>query len=60
MEGSLLYGFAGHDSWVLSVAAHPSGTCFVSGGSDAKVRYPCNNVIPSAELALLAVPAAAP
>jgi hypothetical protein len=28
---------SGHDSWVLSVAPHPSGTCFASGGSDAKV-----------------------
>ena len=29
---------AGHESWVLSVAVHPSGTCFASGSSDSKVK----------------------
>jgi WD40 repeat protein len=29
---------AGHESWVLSVAVHPSGNAFVTGSSDSKVR----------------------
>ncbi len=28
----------GHESWVLCVAAHPTGTAFFSGGSDSQVR----------------------
>ena len=28
----------GHESWVLSVTAHPNGTAFASGGSDSKVK----------------------
>ena len=28
---------AGHESWVLSVSAHPSGTAFATGSSDSKV-----------------------
>jgi WD40 repeat protein len=29
---------AGHESWVLSVACHPSGSSFATGSSDAKVK----------------------
>lgn len=29
---------AGHESWVLSVACHPSGSCFATGSSDSKVK----------------------
>lgn len=29
---------AGHESWVLSVAAHPGGAAFATGGSDGKVK----------------------
>lgn len=29
---------AGHESWVLSVAMHPGGSAFASGGSDACVK----------------------
>jgi WD40 repeat protein len=29
---------AGHESWVLSVACHPSGKTFATGSSDAKVK----------------------
>ena len=29
---------AGHESWVLSVAMHPSGTTFATGSSDSKVK----------------------
>ena len=28
----------GHESWVLSVACHPSGSSFATGSSDAKVK----------------------
>lgn len=28
---------AGHESWVLSVSAHPSGAAFATGSSDSKV-----------------------
>ncbi len=30
--------FVGHESWVLSVACHPSGSSFATGSSDAKVK----------------------
>ena len=30
--------YAGHESWVLSVAMHPSGTAFATGSSDSKVK----------------------
>ncbi len=30
--------FAGHESWVLSVACHPGGSSFATGSSDAKVK----------------------
>ncbi|KAJ9532847.1 hypothetical protein QJQ45_010870 [Haematococcus lacustris] len=33
---SLVEAFSGHESWVLAVAAHPSGATFASGGSDSK------------------------
>lgn len=33
-----LYRTTGHESWVLCVAAHPTGTSFFSGGSDSQVR----------------------
>ena len=29
---------AGHESWVLSVACHPSGTAFATGSSDSKIK----------------------
>lgn len=29
---------AGHESWVLSVACHPSGNSFATGSSDSKVK----------------------
>lgn len=29
---------AGHESWVLSVSAHPSGAAFATGSSDGKVK----------------------
>lgn len=29
---------AGHESWVLSVSAHPGGACFATGSSDSKVK----------------------
>jgi WD40 repeat protein len=29
---------AGHESWVLSVSAHPRGTAFATGSSDSKVK----------------------
>lgn len=29
---------AGHESWVLSVACHPSGNSFAIGSSDSKVK----------------------
>jgi WD40 repeat protein len=29
---------AGHESWVLSVACHPSGKSFATGSSDSKVK----------------------
>jgi len=32
------FGTAGHESWVLSVACHPSGSSFATGSSDAKVK----------------------
>lgn len=30
--------YAGHDSWVLSVACHPGGGAFATGSSDAKIK----------------------
>ena len=32
------YDVIGHESWVLSVACHPSGSSFATGSSDAKVK----------------------
>lgn len=29
---------AGHESWVLSVAAHPDGSTFATGSSDCRVK----------------------
>jgi WD40 repeat protein len=29
---------AGHESWVLSVSAHPGGHAFATGSSDSKVK----------------------
>ena len=38
-EGSNdIYVCAGHESWVLSVDCHPSGTAFATGSSDATVK----------------------
>jgi WD40 repeat protein len=37
-SGNLIEAFSGHESWVLSVAAHPDGTHFLSSSSDSSVK----------------------
>ena len=37
-QGALVEAFSGHESWVLSVSAHPDGTAFATGSSDSKVK----------------------
>lgn len=36
--GNLIEAFSGHESWVLSVAAHNDNTHFATGSSDGKVK----------------------
>ena len=36
--GTLVDSFSGHENWVVSVAVHPDGTAFVTGGADGKVK----------------------
>lgn len=37
-NGNMIEAFSGHESWVLSVAAHPGGMHFATGSSDGRVK----------------------